>query len=309
MSKDDVREIRRMLKLYGPLYFKGEIYDQSGLNLCLDNIQSNLDDRLCLGFDEKSMMPVIFDPLRESSSGVAFFGNNTSGSKNAFIFSIVTRIITNPETDLFVILDSQSCDLFPLAANVASGFSKSAICSSIKMIHDELKRREFEFYQLGAYNLITYEEEKRKTNKEYRLSRIFLCLDLDRCDVLNTRNRFMSKVPGTLEYRVFDKLVELIRFGSRCGIVVILHSSKPLLLDFCFPLVFGVHDLESFSQFGLNHAAKIKYEDRGRCAYSGGFMQFPYIFGFGVRGLIQRAHKPIKAELMVHSVPDYISKM
>lgn len=292
--------------------------DQESVNFksYIKQIESGkLHNQMCFGVSEEKRGFLTLNPVEQP--GALFTGGMGSGKSVAMRFSLVTRVCTNSLHDFYILVDplkgmtDYTC-LFPLRENVVTALNTPAkIIPVIDMLHAECMERKEAFSKVGANHIYKYEEIMRKKDPEFRLARIFLCIEefhaIPNSEYM--KYSFKSDQPGTAAYQ----FKELMRVGRSYGVSVLLGSQRATPDDIPSSLKPGLTQMMAFrvnnpgdaAAMNLPQAADIRSEMRGRCAYEGGWMQFPFLPEDTAVALIKKYYKPLRAKMLRYSVEDW----
>ena len=255
------------------------------------------------------------DPVNQP--GALYIGGMGSGKSIAARFTILTRLFSNSEHDLYVLVDpvkamSDYACMFPLKDNVVTALSSPAkVVPVIDMVHAEMMERKDEFAKENANSIYSYEDAIRKKDPNFKLARIFLCMEEFHSIPNSEYVKFSYKcdTPGTTA----SKLKDISRIGRSYGITMIAATQRCTPDDFPSTLKPGITMLMAFrvnnpgdaAAANLPMAADIGMDQKGRCCYEGGMIQFPYIKDDPANELIKRFYKPLSAKLLRYQVQDY----
>ena len=314
MKKSEIDRIRDLLRIHPNLYSKTDLlFDASSKNYTWRLKSIELKDKLCFGFDEITASPVVVDPVNQP--GALYVGGMGSGKSISARFTIITRLLSNSEHDVFILIDplkgmlDYGC-ISGLTDNVAMGVgSTSKMIKAIEMIHDEMARRKCEFYKVNAKNIYEYESIIRRKDPEYKLARIFLCMEEFHSVPVSLNVAKDADIAGTVSYALKD----ISLAGSAYGINLIAMAQRCTPSDFpsCLgpgvtqPMVFRVNNPGDAAAVNLPQSFGIGINERGRCSYAGGIMQFPFLSEEVIKELINKHYRPLDAELLVHGVDEY----
>lgn len=272
-------------------------------------------NQVCYGIAEEKRGFLMVDPKEQP--GALYVGGMGSGKSIALRFSIITRVITNSEHDFYILVDplkgmtDYAC-LFGLQENVVTALNNPAkLVPVIEMVHEECMARKDEFSRLKAPSIYEYESKMRKQDPNYKMARIFIVVEEFHA-VPNSeyiKFSYKSDTPGTAAY----KLKELMRIGRSYGISMMAASQRATPDDFPSTLKPGITMLQAFrvnnpgdaTGMNLPNAADIRMEQRGRCVYEGGQMQYPYVNDETAEVLLKKYYKPLKAKMLKYTVDDY----
>lgn len=272
-------------------------------------------DKVCYGIAEDRRGFLNVDPVNQP--GALYIGGMGSGKSISARFTLLTRLFSNSEHDIYILVDplkgmtDYAC-MFPLKQNVATALGSPAkIIPVIDMIHAEIMERKDAFSKINATNIYDYEKKMKSKNPDFKLARIFLCVE-EFHSVPNSEQlkfSYKSDTPGTSAY----KLKEITRVGRSYGVTLTAMSQRCTPDDFPSTLKPGITQLMAFrvnnpgdaAAANLPQAADIRMEQRGRCVYEGGQIQFPYLPDESADILIKKYYKPLKAALLKYQMKDY----
>jgi hypothetical protein len=290
--------------------------EKTDFNAYLSAIESGyFKDKVCYGIAEDRRGYLTADPTIQP--GALYIGGMGSGKSIAARFTMLTRLFSNSEQDIYILVDAlkgmtdYAC-VFPLKENVATALNDPAkIIPVIDMLHSEMMERKNAFSKVNAPNIYAYEKIIQQKDPNYRLARIFLFVEEFHAIPNSEQIKFSYKVdtPGTTAY----KLKEITATGRSYGITLTAMSQRATPDDFPSTLKRGITQLMAFrvnnpgdaAAANLPQAADIRMEQRGRCVYEGGLIQFPWLPDDTAEMLIKRFYKPLKAKLFKYQMKDY----
>lgn len=273
-------------------------------------------DRLVYGVAEEKRGFLALDPVQQP--GALYCGGMGSGKSVAMRFTVVTHFVCNSENTFYIMIDplkgmTDYAPLFKYKKNVAKALNDTAkLVPAIKMLYQECMARKEAFSEINANSIYTYEAHMRKQDPNFPgLARIMVCMEEFHSVPVANEVKYHMNVdrPGT----VAAMLKELMRVGRSYGICLLAATQRATSDDFPSSLKPGITQLMAFkvnnpgdaTAINLAHAADIRSEQRGRCAYEGGFIQFPFLDTPDCEKLLERNYKPLKAKLLRHSVEKY----
>jgi hypothetical protein len=288
-------------------------------------------DKIVYGVTEHEKGFFSVNPVEQP--GALYIGGMGSGKSMAMKFSLVTRMATNSEHDMYIFIDALKgmTDYKALFNydNVITVLNDPAkITAVIDMIHEECMARKDAFSAVGAANGYAYENEMRKKDPNFKLARLIIVFEEFHSIPNNEYIKYGMKcdTPGTAAY----KLRELLRISRSYLFNVMAASQRCTPDDFPSSLKPGITTLMAFrvnnpgdaAAANLPACADIPSALRGRCAYENGFMQYPYfpephpadkcqVKGCPDHGqdnatiVLQKYVKPFTAKLLKYSIADY----
>jgi hypothetical protein len=274
-----------------------------------------LHNKICYGIAEDKRGFHIVDPIEAPGSLSA--GGMGSGKSLANRFTLITRLITNSEHDFFILVDplkgmtDYTC-LFQYKANVVTALNNPAkLIPVIDMLHAECMARKDAFSAVGANNIYSYEKIMRQKDPNFRLARIIVCFEEFHAVPNSEYIKFSFKCdnPGTAAYQ----LKELMRISRSYGYSFHCASQRATPDDVPSTIKPGLTTLMAFrvnnpgdaAAMNLPNSADIRSDQRGRCAYEYGFMQFPYMDDNTANKLLTKYYKPFRAKMLKYTVQDF----
>lgn len=303
-------------KLFDKLLLAKIEEEKTDVNAYLAAIESGqLKDKVCYGIAEDKRGFLTVDPVLQP--GALYIGGMGSGKSIAARFTLLTRLFSNSEQDVYILVDAlkgmtdYAC-VFPLKENVATALNDPAkIIPVIDMLHSEMMERKNAFSRVNANHIYSYEKIMREKDPNYKLARIFLFVEEFHAIPNSEQIKFSYKVdtPGSTAF----KLKEIMATGRSYGITMTAMSQRATADDFPSTLKRGITQLMAFrvnnpgdaAAANLPQAADIRMDQRGRCVYEGGFIQFPWLPDEAAENLIKRFYKPLKAKLLKYQMKDY----
>jgi hypothetical protein len=274
-----------------------------------------LHNKLCYGIAEDKRGFHIVDP--KDNPGSLSVGSMGSGKSVGIKFTLITRMLSNSEHDFFVLVDplkgmaDYSC-LFPYTENVVTALNNPAkLVTVIDMLHAECMARKDAFSEVQAPDIYTYEKIMKKKNPNFRLARIVICFEEFHLIPNSEYIKFGYKVDvvGSAAYQ----LKELMRISRSYGFTFHFGTQRATPEDVPSTLKPGLTTMIAFrvtnagdaGAMNLPQAADIRSEQKGRCAYEGGYMQYPYFTDETAIRLLKKYYSPLKAKMLKYSVADF----
>lgn len=268
------------------------------------------------GVSEEKRGYLLVDPLTDP--GALYCGGMGSGKSIAMKFTLVTHLLANAENTIYILYDGLKGMgdykiLFDLKDNVAIALNDPAkIVPVIDMIHGEMMARKEEFAKYQANGIVQYDEIMKQKDPNYKgLARIVLAME----EFHQVPNSEYVKFPYKVDTHgsVAFQMKELMRVGRSYGLTLIAATQRAVADDFPSTLKAGISQMMAFrvsnindvGALGIAHAGDIRPGNPGRCAYTGGFIQFPYMTDQVANWLIQKYYKPLKAKTLKYSIQDY----
>lgn len=273
-------------------------------------------DKLVYGVAEEKRGFLALDPVEQP--GALYCGGMGSGKSVAMRFTVVTNFIVNSENTVYILIDplkgmTDYAPLFKYKENVAVAVNDTAkLVPAIKMLYQECMARKEAFSEIQANNIYTYEKKMREKDPNFEgVARIMICMEEFHAVPASNEVKYHMNVdrPGSIA----AMLKELMRVGRSYGITLLAATQRATSDDFPSSLKPGITQLMAFkvnnpgdaTAINLAHAADIRSEQRGRCAYEGGFIQFPYFDDKGCAKLLEKNYKPLKAKLFKYPMEKY----
>jgi len=268
------------------------------------------------GIAEEKRGYLLVNPFTDP--GALYCGGMGSGKSIAMKFTLITHLLSNSRNTMYILYDGLKgmADykiMFGLKDNVAYAINDPAkIVPVIDMIHGEMMARKEEFAKYNANGILEYDEIMERRSPGYKgLSRIVLAIE-EFHQVPNSEYvKFHSTVdnPGSVAFQI----KELMRVGRSYGLTLIAATQRAVADDFPSTLKVGISQMMAFrvsnindvSALNLAHAGDIKTGNPGRCAYSGGFIQFPYLTDDVADWLLKKYYKPLEAKTLKYSIQDF----
>ena len=273
-------------------------------------------DKLVYGVAEEKRGFLALDPVEQP--GALYCGGMGSGKSVAMRFTVVTNFICNSENTVYIMIDplkgmTDYAPLFKYKENVAVAVNDTAkLVPAIKMLYQECMARKEAFSAIQANNIYTYERMMRQKDPSFPgVARIMICMEEFHAVPASNEVKYHMNVdrPGSIA----AMLKELMRVGRSYGITLLAATQRATSDDFPSSLKPGITQLMAFkvnnpgdaTAINLAHAADIRSEQRGRCAYEGGFIQFPYFDDKGCAKLLEKHYKPLRAKLFKYTMDKY----
>lgn len=273
-------------------------------------------DRVVLGISDKRRDFLAVDPV--VAPGQCAIGGMGSGKSVAMKFTVSTHLMCNSENTMYILIDAEKGmtdykNLFKYKENVVTALNApEKFIPVMDMIAEEMELRKFEFSRVGAENIYAYEDIMRKQDPSFPgLARIVLCFEEFHALTNSKQINFQMNIdrPNTAAYQFRN----FMRVGRSVGCNTIIATQRATSEDIPGSLKPG---LTLFMAFRVNNpgdaaianlpaAADIRANQRGRCAYEEGFMQFPYLKDKLAVKLLEEKVKPLKAKLLGKQVQDY----
>lgn len=282
-------------------------------------------DKFCYGISDKKRGFLILDPVLQP--GALYCGGMGSGKSISMRFTLVTHVAVNSEntvyllmdalkamTDYQILFDGQHIDT---SSNVITALKDDAkIVPLIEVVHNEAMLRKDAFAEIGANHIYEYERKMKKKNpNDPGLARIVIALEEFHVIPNSQYVKFQMKVdqPGSIA----DKLKILMRIGRSYGIFFLFATQRATGDDIPTQLRPGITMMMCFKMnnpgeaagMNLPHAQEITMEQRGRCAYEEGFIQFPFLPDEAAVSVLKKYYKPLQAKLLGYDVPQIRSAL
>jgi hypothetical protein len=275
-------------------------------------------DKFCYGISDKKRGFQILDPVMQP--GALYCGGMGSGKSVSMRFTLVTHVAVNSENTLYILMDAMKSmtdyailfngEHVDLSKNVITALKDDAkIVPLIDIVHQEAMLRNEEFSRVSATNIYEYEKIMKKKNPGFPgLARIVIAIEEFHVIPNSPYVRFMMKVdqPGSIA----DKMKILMRIGRSYGIFFLFATQRATGDDIPTQLRPGITMMMCFKMnnpgeaagMNLPHAQEITMEQRGRCAYEDGFIQFPYLPDNSAIAVLKKYYRPLKAGLLGYNV-------
>lgn len=273
-------------------------------------------DKMFYGVAEDRRGFLTVDPVQQP--GALYCGGMGSGKSIAMRSTLITHMAANSENTIYLLVDALKgmtdyALLFPYTKNVATALGETAkLIPVIEMVYQECMARKDEFSKVNAPNIYEYEKIKRQENPNYPgLARIILAIEefhsVPNADVI----KYHMNVDRSGSAAAMLK--DLLRVGRSYGIQLLAATQRATSDDFPSSLKPGITQLMAFrvnnpgdaTAINLPLAADIRMEQRGRCVYEGGFIQFPFIDDVTGKEILKKYYKPLKAQLLRYNLEDY----
>lgn len=299
--------------------------EEGDLRSYLKRIQSNsFEDRVVYGISDDKRGFLSLDPVKQP--GALYCGGMGSGKSVAMRFTVATHMANNSKNTFYILVDplkgmTDYAMLFkdevdsngkkiadnPYKSNVVAAIDDVAkFIPVIEMVHKEAMARKEKFSEIGAPNIYDYE---KKTGE--KIARIMVCIEEFHAIPNANEVKFTMKQdqPGT----VANKLKELMRIGRSYGIFFMLATQRATSEDVPSQIKPGLSMLMCFkmnqpgeaSALNLAHAIDIGVEQRGRCAYEDGFIQYPYLSDDAMQQVLDQYYKPLEAKMFSYCAEDF----
>lgn len=291
--------------------------EQGDINSYMNLLEAGVfKDVFNYGISEDKRGYLLVNPLTDP--GALYCGGMGSGKSIAMKFTLITHLLANSKNTIYLLYDGLKgmADykiLFPLTKNVAYAINDtSKIVPTIDMVHGEMMARKEEFAKYNAASIVEYDEIMLKKDPNYKgLARIVLAME----EFHNIPNSEFVKFSYMVDNQgsVAFQMKELMRVGRSYGLTLIAATQRAVADDFPSTLKAGISQMMAFrvsnlgdiSAFNLPHAGDIQPGNPGRCAYSGGFIQFPYMKDTVASWLISKYYKPLEAKTLKYRIEDY----
>lgn len=283
----------------------------------LDKLNSGaFVDRMFYGIAEDRRGFLIVDPVQQP--GALYCGGMGSGKSIAMRSTLITHMAANSHNTIYLLVDilkgmTDYALLFDYEKNVATALNDPAkLVPAIEMVYQECMARKDEFSRVNASNIYEYEKIMRKQDPNFPgLARVILAIE----EFHAVPNAEVIKYHMNVDRNgsVASMLKDLLRVGRSYGIQLLAASQRATSDDFPSSLKPGITQLMAFrvnnpgdaTAINLALAADIRMEQRGRCVYEGGFIQFPFIDDETGKEILKKYYKPLKAKLLKFQMKDY----
>lgn len=288
-------------KFFRKLFLSQVEKEEGDFRSYMENLKAgNFRDVLNYGVAEDKRGFLLKNPVEQP--GALYCGGMGSGKSVAMRFTLSTHFISNSDITFYLLIDTQKGmtdyePLFMYDKNVATALNdKSKLVPAFEMIYLEMMARKEEFSRLGAKNILVYEELRREGVKDsegkwiqkpepnYKgMARIIIGIE-EFHDVPN--NEIVKyHLNSDRENSPAYQLKMILRIGRSYGITMLAATQRATADDFPSSLKPGITQQMSFkvnnpgdaAAINLPLAVDIKGDQRGRCVYENGFIQFPYL--------------------------------
>jgi hypothetical protein len=271
-------------------------------------------NKVCYGISEIDKDFQTVDPVDQPGS--IMVGGMGSGKSISNLFTLTTRMITNSEQDVYILIDplkgmTDYSAMFKYKENIVTALNDPRkIVVVIDKLHHECMARKSAFADVGANNIYSYEKTMRQQNPNFKLARIFVFFEEFHC-LTNSeyvKYGFKSDLPGSTAFKLKElmKISRFYGFSFHCSAQRATADEIPATLKpgLTRMMAFRVNNPDDASALKLPHSEDIQPEQRGRCAYEAGFMQFPYLNDEMIVQLLDKYYKPLNAILLSSSVKE-----
>lgn len=279
--------------------------------------RGDFKDKNVFGIAESARGFYLNDP-REAPGALAC-GGMGSGKSQGLRFTVLTHFLANSENTLYILCDALKGMndykvLFKYKSNVVLALDDIAkFVTVIDMVHAECRERQVAFSAIKAAHYEEYDKVMKEKDPSFPgIARIVLVVE-EFHSVPNTKEvnfNMNYDRPGTVAY----KLKELMAIGRSYGIQMFVASQRATSEDvpstlkrgFTVQLAFRLNSPGDATAINnLPSVPDIRAEQRGRCMFEYGYMQFPYIDDRTAMVLLEKYGKPIKAKLLKHDISKY----
>lgn len=291
--------------------------EEGEFNSYLEKLEAgDFKDKMFYGVAEDKRGFLYVDPVQQP--GALYCGGMGSGKSIAMRTTLLTHMAANSENTVYILVDvlkgmTDYAIMFPYTDNVATALNDQAkLIPTIEMIYQECMARKEEFSRVNANNIYQYEKIMKKQDPNFQgLARIILAIEefhaIPNAEVIKYHmNVDRNGSPAAM-------LKDLLRVGRSYGIQLLAATQRATSDDFPSSLKPGITQLMAFrvnnpgdaTAINLSLAADIRSDQRGRCVYEGGFIQFPYIDDDSGIELLKKYYKPLKAKMLRYKMADY----
>lgn len=278
-------------------------------------------DRLCFGISDKKRGFYTLDPVQQPGS--LFCGGMGSGKSVSMRFTAATHMASNSKNTFYVFMDALKGmndyrmlfdnSVVDTSSGVAYGLDDvSKIVPLIDMVHAESMARKDEFSRLGATNIYDYDKKMRKVDPNHKdIARIVIFIEEFHAIPNSQYVKFSMLVdrPDSIA----AKLKELMRVGRSYGIFFNFATQRATYDDVPGQIKPGITTMLCFKMnnpgdaaaMNLAHAQEISVEQRGRCAYEDGFIQFPYLSDEALAELLKKYYQPFDGSMLKYSTEQF----
>lgn len=270
--------------------------------------------QMVYGVSESKRGFVTADPI--SQPGAFYVGGMGSGKSYGCRFTMTTHFCSSSEDTLYILCDplkgmTDYKHLFPYKENVVTALDEvSKFTAVISMVYDEAMARKEAFTAVGAANIKQFNKLAHGKYPNGIAQIIIVVEEFHKIpDSAEVKYSMNVDRPGSCAAQLKD----LMRIGRSYGISFVLASQRATADDvpsslkpgLTMLMAFRVNNAGDAAGIGLDKAADIKMDQRGRCIYEDGQMQYPYFSDGDAAKLAKRFYKPMKAGLLKYRVSDY----
>lgn len=326
---------KNIVKNFDSLFIPPSEKTTFNMNSYIDLIDSGaFRNKIVYGISEKTGDYYSVNPVEQP--GAAYIGGMGSGKSVAMRFSVYTHMAANSDNTMYILFDSEkSMGDYKSAIDDAEKrevgkriqYRYSGVVAAlndvdrfiplINMVYQEMLERKKEFTRVGAENIEVYEKIlKDKTSRFYdpnfkSIARIMFCIEefhsIGSAKNIGLMHNTDKEGSAAFQFKI------LMRTGRSYGINYMIATQRATSDDVPGTIKTGITTWCAFktnnpgdaAMANLPAAADIPSGLRGRCAYEGGFMQYPYIGDLAANELLQSRVKPFVAKLLKYSINDY----
>jgi len=268
------------------------------------------------GISEEKRGFFTLNPLTDP--GALYCGAMGSGKSVAMKFTLISSMLSNSDNTIYLLYDgikgmTDYRIMFNYEKNVAYAVNDGAkIVPLIDMVYGEMMARKEEFSKYQATNVDDYNrimKEKDPNTKE--LARFVLAVEEFHTIPSSEYVKFSYSVdtPGSVAFQ----FKELMRVGRSYGLTLLAATQRAVADDIPSTLRVGLSQMMAFrvsnpgdvAAMNIVHAADIRPGNPGRCAYAGGFIQFPNLTDSVAKWLLDKYYKPLNARCLKYKVEDF----
>lgn len=304
------------MNIFDRLFLWPQKKDEGDLKSYLNALKSGrFKNKVVYGISDKEKGFLSFDPVE--TPGALYCGGMGSGKSIAMRFTVGTHIATNSENTMYIIIDPEkgAADYalifngkqIDCSKNVISAVNDPAkIVPVIDMVFKEYEKRKEEFSKYDAPKISVYEKASGE-----KLARIMICIEefhaIPNSDYMKFHQK--SDTPGTLA----NKFKTLLRAGRSYGISFMIATQRATSDDVPSSIKPGLNMMMSFytknpgdaAAINVPHAQDITMNQKGRCAYEQGFIQYPYLDDDCLIKILKAMYKPLSYKLLAYQVEQY----
>lgn len=299
-QKKDAVDVRNFIKDY-----EKKIQDKSFKGLVTYGVK---DDGLYLTRDP-------FD-----QPGSLFVGSMGSGKSVSGFFTAMTHRLANSENSLYFFVDTLTNAMdFKLLWDDTLGYNKTNTIGVIKtdekvvelidFLYKEAMARQSLLSKGGFISLKDY----NLNNKPVAECHVFI----ENFHSIPNSPLIKFSMTHDINNSTAFKLKTLHKIGRSCGIFFNYLSQRATYDDIPSSIKQGLSNMMCFKMnnlgdavaMNLSHAQEISADQRGRCAYEAGFLQFPFLSQEMAEELIGKYDKPLSSKLLTSKISELKKKL
>ena len=245
------------------------------------------------------LVDMVFDEAMERKFLFSIFS-----SKNIYDIDLKLNDIYQEIVKLSNVKDEE--DLYNQLINLSNASVQNwhEVVSELKTLKEEKKL----FFKVFEQFL---DLKKSGEKKHPGVARIIICIE--EFHKIPNSNYVKFNMQSDREGSIANKMKELMRIGRSYGIAFMFATQRGTAEDVPTSLKPGLSVMMCFKMsnpgeagaLNLPHANEITQNQRGRCAYEEGFIQYPYLDDKPLMELMTRYYKPLKAKFLKYDMNDY----